>query len=159
MRPLWRTLVLLPLTAVLVVFLLWPLAVLAFESAHGSAGEWSGAYYLKVFSDPFYRGALGHSLILSAAVASGATVCCLGPAWLFAYHEFPGKSAMMAAFALPMSLSGIMVGFFAVIMLGRIGVVPGLLQFLTGRAILSGAAYQMTGLVIAYLYFEIRGAC
>jgi putative spermidine/putrescine transport system permease protein len=57
-----------------------------------------------------------------------------------------------------MSFSGIIVGFLAVIMLGRIGVVPQLLQKLTGTNYLSGSAYQLHGLVIAYLYFEIPRA-
>jgi putative spermidine/putrescine transport system permease protein len=150
-----RTLLLFPLAAVLCALLLWPLAVIGFESLQGTAGAWTPAHYLEILADPLYRNALWHSLFLSAAVASIATLVCLGPAWLFAQYVFPGKRLMRAMFALPMSLSGIMIGFFAILMLGRIGVVPQLAQALIGQPILSGAAYQMTGLVIAYLYFEI----
>ncbi len=151
MTPLWRAALLAPIVAVFSLFLLWPLVVLGLKSAPGGAT----GHYFEILRDPFYRGALAHSLGLSAAVASAATLASLLPAWLFAFHEFHGKSAMRAAFTLPMSLSGIMIGFFAIIMVGRIGIVPSLLFRLTGHAFLSGAAYQMTGLVLAYLYFEI----
>jgi putative spermidine/putrescine transport system permease protein len=155
MKLIERMLLLFPLAAVLFALLLWPLTVIGFESLRGTDHVWTPAHYLEILADPLYRNALWHSLFLSGAVASVGTFVCLGPAWLFAQYEFPGKSAMRALFALPMSLSGIMIGFFAVIMLGRIGVVPRLAQTLIGQPILSGAAYQMTGLVIAYLYFEI----
>jgi putative spermidine/putrescine transport system permease protein len=155
MKLIERTLLLFPLATMLSVLLLWPLAVIGFESLRGTNGVWTTGYYLKILADPLYRDALWHSLLLSSAVASVSTLVCLGPAWLFAQYDFPGKRAMRTVFVLPMSISGIMIGFFAVIMLGRIGVVPQLTQALIGRPILSGAAYQMPGLVIAYLYFEI----
>lgn len=148
----WSALLLLPLVATLFAFLLWPLALLAF----GSAGRGNFfANYLTIFRDPFYSEALVHSLLLSGAVAAAATMLCLPSAWLLARYEFRGKRWLRAGFTLPMSLSGIMVGFLAVIMLGRVGFVPRLAEMLTGRAVLAGAAYQLTGLILAYLYFEI----
>jgi putative spermidine/putrescine transport system permease protein len=148
---------LLPLLVCLCALLLWPLCVLLFESLHGgeSSMQPTLTQYLRIVSDPFYREALLHSLGLSAMAAAASTLLSLGPAWLLAQHEFRGKRLMRAGFTLPISLSGIMIGFFAVVMLGRVGFVPQLSEKLTGEAWLSGAAYQMTGLVIAYLYFEV----
>jgi putative spermidine/putrescine transport system permease protein len=57
-----------------------------------------------------------------------------------------------------MSFSGIIVGFLAVIMLGRIGAVPQLLERVTGTDYTAGWAYRLGGLVLAYLYFEIPRA-
>lgn len=148
-------LLLLPMLAVVFALLLWPLCVLAWSSAHGSGGEWTLNHYRELLADSGYRTALMHSLVLSSLVAAFSTAVCLGPAWFLAQHEFRGKRLLRAAFTLPMSLSGIMVGFLAILMLGRVGFVPKLSERLTGTPWLSGAAYQLTGLVIAYLYFEI----
>lgn len=145
---------LLPLLMVVFALLIWPLSVLAYGSLHQDNAFTFGNYQ-KTLGDPYYRLALWHSLLLSSFVAAFATLVCLGPAWLLAQHEFPGKRLVRAAFTLPLSLSGIMVGFLAVIMLGRVGFVPQMAGRLTGAAWLSGAAYQLPGLVIAYLYFEI----
>jgi putative spermidine/putrescine transport system permease protein len=43
-------------------------------------------------------------------------------------------------------------------MLGRVGAVPALAALLTGRALLAGSAYTVTGLFLAYLYFEVPRA-
>lgn len=165
MKPSARRLLLVPLAAGVVAFLLYPLAALVAASLHAPRGVFASATaakpaaplanYLEIFRNPLYREALVHSVILSVAVALAATLLCLGPAWLLARHDFPGKRLVRAGFALPMSLSGIMVGFLAVIMLGRVGFIPQMTQSLTGHAWLAGASYQLSGLVIAYLYFEI----
>ncbi len=57
-----------------------------------------------------------------------------------------------------MSLSGVIVGFLTIIILGRSGFIPNIAERLTGSAWLSGAAYNFFGLLIAYLYFEIPRA-
>ena len=145
---------LLPLCLVVLALLLAPLGRLADASLHHGP-QLTLANYAKTWGDAYYRTALLHSLVLSFCVASFSTLLCLGPAWLLAHHEFPGKRLIRAAFTLPLSLSGVMVGFLAVIMIGRVGFVPQMAAKLTGFAWFSGVAYQLEGLVIAYLYFEI----
>lgn len=149
-----RLLLLPPLLAVVFGLLVWPLCLLAWGSLH-HGGAVSTANYIALFRDTSCLTALLNSLVLSFLVAAAATALCLGPAWLLARHEFHGKRLVRAAFTLPLSFSGIMVGFLAVIMLGRVGFIPQMTEKTTGTALLSGAAYQLTGLVIAYLYFEI----
>ncbi len=146
-----------PLVVLLLLLLAYPLALLAWKSLHGGE-NFSGANYLLLFTDSAYRRALLNSIILSALVAAISSLVCLAPAWLFANENFAGKSLVRAIFTLPMSFSGIIVGFLAVIMLGRIGAVPQLIERLTGHAYTAGWAYQLGGLVLAYLYFEIPRA-
>ncbi|HVT58210.1 MAG TPA: ABC transporter permease subunit [Thermoanaerobaculia bacterium] len=166
-----RRLALLPLAALLFALLVWPFVHLAVESvlprggildAGGGPGGhrpgFSLANYGQIVRDPLYRGEAIHSLVLSVAVAAASIVLCLAPAWVLVRREFFGKRLLRALLTLPMSFSGIIVGFLGVIMLGRIGFVPRLLERLTGRDYLAGAAYQLTGLVIAYVYFEIPRA-
>ncbi len=137
--------------------LLYPMGLLLRQSLQGAQG-WDLHNYHALFHVGYVRTALFHSLWLSALVAFISTFVCLPPAWLFANQQFPAQRIVRALFTLPMSFSGIIVGFLAVIMLGRIGVVPQLLQKLTGTDFLSGSAYHLHGLVVAYLYFEIPRA-
>lgn len=146
-----------PLTLLLGLLLFYPLCLLFSQSLRGAGGAGTNNYLL-LLSDTLYRRALFHSIILSALVASASTLICLAPAWLFANESFPGKRLVRAVFTLPMSFSGIIVGFLAVIMLGRIGAVPQMFERLTGTDYTAGWAYRLGGLVIAYLYFEIPRA-
>ena len=144
----------LPMMLTIFVLLVWPLCVLGYGSWH-RAGAVGWDNYARLMSDPAYYVSLLHSLTLSFSVAAVSSLLSVGPAWFLARHGFRGKRFVRAAFALPASLSGIMVGFLAVIMLGRVGVIPQAAARWVGTPWLSGAAYQMTGLIIAYLYFEI----
>jgi putative spermidine/putrescine transport system permease protein len=152
-----RWLLCLPLVLLYVMLLGYPLALLLRQSVQMQGGLGLGNYLL-LFSRASYRNALIHSITLSALVASLSTVVCLAPAWLFANERFPGKRMVRAIFTLPMSFSGIIVGFLTVIMFGRIGALPQLFERLTGKAYTSGWAYQLAGLMLAYLYFEIPRA-
>ena len=114
--------------------------------------------YADIVLTPRYRFALLWSFAISLTVAAVSTLTCLAPAWLFVRKEFAGKRLLRAAFALPMSFSGVIVGFLMIIMLGRAGFVPELAERLFGTAWLSGVAYQIAGLLLAYVYFEIPRA-
>jgi putative spermidine/putrescine transport system permease protein len=124
----------------------------------GGGGGLTWAHYRDLVVDPGYRQALLNSLVLSLSVAFFSVFICLAPAWVFATREFRGKALLRAIYALPMSFSGILVGFLMILLLGRIGFLPQILERLTGRAFFSGLAYQFGGLMLAYIYFEIPRA-
>ncbi|HEV3455027.1 MAG TPA: ABC transporter permease subunit [Thermoanaerobaculia bacterium] len=105
-----------------------------------------------------YRTALVNSLALSAATAAAALVLALPPAWVLARVRFRGRDLLRAAISLPLTFSGVLVGFLMIVMLGRVGAVPRLAGLLTGRELLAGAAYTSAGLFLAYLYFEVPRA-
>jgi putative spermidine/putrescine transport system permease protein len=150
----------LPLATLVVGLLAWPVALLARESvglAPSSAG-FTLSSYAAIALDARPRQALLWSLGLSAAIAALSTLLCIAPAWLLVRYTFPGRRVLRAIYALPLSLSGVIVGFLMVIMLGRAGFVPRMTEWLTGEARLASAAYHFAGVVIAYLYFEIPRA-
>jgi putative spermidine/putrescine transport system permease protein len=60
--------------------------------------------------------------------------------------------------SLPLAFSGVIVGFLAIVMLGRVGVIPTLSQALFGQPFGAGLAYALPGLFLAYLFFEIPRA-
>lgn len=147
----------LPLALLLAGLLAIPLVELTALSLRGESGV-SLEHYRNIFLSPTLRAALFTSVTLSAAVALISTVLCLAPAWLFARHEFLGKRLLRAVFALPMALSGIIVGFLVVVTLGNAGLVPQLAEKHLGAVWLSGVAYTLSGVIVAYLYFEIPRA-
>lgn len=157
----------LPLAILVFALLVAPMSLLVFQSLRPGAGildHSSSARgvtlsnYRSLLFDSEYRTALFHSLVLSLGVALVSTLLCLPPAWLLARRAFWGHRLVRAVFTLPMSFSGIIVGFLTVIMVGRIGFVPQLLEKLTGHALFSGLSYRVSGLVLAYVYFEIPRA-
>jgi putative spermidine/putrescine transport system permease protein len=151
----------LPVGVILALLLLWPGLILLRESVGLSDGASSLSFskYADLLLVPHYRGALLGSIGLGLFIAAVSTLLCLAPAWLLVRYHFPGKRLVRAVFALPLSFSGILVGFLMVHTLGRAGVLPTLAERLTGRAWLSGVAYQFGGILLAYLYFEIPRAC
>jgi putative spermidine/putrescine transport system permease protein len=144
----------LPLLVFLLLAVAWPLSHLAAAAATG-AGR--GAFGT-VLAAGRYRTALVNSLALSAAAAAAAVQLSLVPAWILARERFAGRQLLRAAIALPLTFSGVLVGFLMVVMLGRLGAVPLLLEWATGRQLLAGAAYTAAGLFAAYLYFEVPRA-
>lgn len=150
----------LALGAFFVVLLIWPLYCLLQGSLRegNTGGAWTWDNYRAVFASQRNLTALTNSLWISFVVAVASTALCIAPAWLFVRHAFPGKRFVRAVFTLPMSFSGILIGFLSVIMLGRIGAVPKFAEWLTGEPWLSGFAYSVGGVMLAYFYFEIPRA-
>jgi putative spermidine/putrescine transport system permease protein len=116
------------------------------------------ANYALVIKDPFLRGTIGLSLVLSAVVSAVSIALCIGPAWLLVRKDFPGKRLFRAILTLPMAFSGVIIGFLAVIMIGRIGFIPQVSKWLFGIPFGEALAYSLTGLGIAYIWFQIPRA-
>jgi putative spermidine/putrescine transport system permease protein len=114
--------------------------------------------YMAVFTDPFYRSSLALSLTLSMVISVLSILLCMGPAWLLVRRDFPGKRAFRAILTIPMAFSGIIIGFLAVIMIGRIGFIPQITELLIGVRLGEALAYSLTGLGLAYIWFQIPRA-
>ena len=114
--------------------------------------------YAAVFTDPFLRGTILLSVALSVTVSILSIALCIGPAWLLVRKDFAGKRIFRAILTLPMAFSGVIIGFLAVIMIGRIGFVPQLSKWLIGVPLGEALAYSLTGLGLAYIWFQIPRA-
>ena len=153
-RSLTGVLLALPLLLFLTLAVTWPLS-------HLVAGAFSDTGWTalrQVLAAGRYRTALVNSLALSAAAAVCSVVLAVGPAWVLARERFPGRDLLRVAISLPLTCSGVLVGFLMVVMVGRVGAIPEFLGYLTGRRMFAGAAYTLTGLFLAYLYFELPRA-
>jgi putative spermidine/putrescine transport system permease protein len=144
----------LPLLLFLAGVVAWPLAHLAGRAFTGAGGD----AFRQVVAAGRYRTALVNSLALSAAAAVTSVLLSLGPAWALARQRFRGRDLLRTAISLPLTFSGVLVGFLMVVLLGRIGAIPKVIEAVAGREMFSGAAYTFAGLFLAYLYFEIPRA-
>lgn len=136
--------------------------VAAFGESEASTAAWwtqmTWENYLAVWTDKQTREAIVLSLVISVVVSVLSIVLCIGPAWLLVRREFLGKRLFRAILTVPMAFSGIIIGFLAVIMIGRVGVIPLLSDWLIGVPIGEALAYSLTGLGIAYIWFQIPRA-
>ncbi len=151
-RPAWRGLVpALPAVVIVALGFFVPIARLATRAFSGGDG---GSAFARFFGHAPYVRALFTSLVLSLVVASIAVVIALPIAVALARGRFWGRRLLRAFYAVPLALSGVVIGFLAVAMLGNAGAVP------TAFAMpsLAGVAYGTSGLLIAYLYFELPRA-
>jgi putative spermidine/putrescine transport system permease protein len=148
---------LLPLAVLLTAAFLVPLALLLRTASGGTAAVLARAL-ADVWREPHTRRALGNGVGLSAAVSLAALLVCLPAAWLLAGRPFRGKRMARLVLSLPLAFSGVIVGFLAIVMFGRVGFVPGVTAALFGRPLGSGLAYALPGLFLAYLFFEIPRA-
>ncbi len=149
-------LLLLPLAAVLGFFLLWPLALVLWESLYLDGG-FSLENYLTLFVRSLYRESLATSLLLSASTALLGTAIGL-PLSYFVYKSGGRtKSFLLALTAVPLTFSGLVVGFAFIVLLGTSGFLTLILRELFGINPLEFSSFLFTwrGLVIAYLYFLI----
>ena len=172
------SLYIMPLVVFFAAVMIIPLANMVFQgfvppqsmleagsAMHSATGEFvirwrdlTTANYLAVFTDSSTRAALFLSLGISVVVSILSIILCIGPAWLLVRREFWGKRTFRAILTLPMAFSGIIIGFLAVIMIGRIGAIPLFTNWLFGVPVFEALAYSLTGLGIAYIWFQIPRA-
>jgi putative spermidine/putrescine transport system permease protein len=148
----WRGLIpALPAVLIVTLGFFVPIASLATRAFAGGDGA---SAFGRFFGHAAYVRALLTSVVLSLVVASMAVVIALPIAVALARGRFWGRRLLRACFAVPLALSGVVIGFLAVAMLGNAGAVPTAL----GAPSLAGTAYATSGLLIAYLYFELPRA-
>lgn len=146
-------LLLLPAAVVLLAFFLIPLLRLIMQSLITENG-FSLANYWLILADPLYRISLWNSLWLSASITMISLVLCTPIALFLARAKSSFRQLVRAGLLFPLSFPGIVVGFMIILIFGNTGLVPTLAKAVTGRTWFA-IAYQLSGLFLAYLYFEI----
>ncbi len=144
---------LIPIVIIFSFFFLYPLVILFITSLKGADGL-TLHNYTQMLTNPYYSSALVNSLVLSFAVTVVSLVISGVLAFFLARHEFPGKTIYFTLLTFPMSFPGVVVGFMIIILFGSTGVMPALLEALTGEKSMV-FAYTIFGIFLAYLYFQI----
>jgi len=152
----WVYLLLVPIAAVLVLFLLWPFALVLWESLF-SDGRLSLVNYSALLFKGLYRESLATSLILSFSTAFIGTAVGIPLSYILYRSGRKTRGLMMAINAVPLTFSGLVVGFSFIVLLGTSGFISLLLKKYFGVNPLNFSAFLFTwkGLMIAYLYFLI----
>jgi iron(III) transport system permease protein len=110
------------------IFLIYPLIRLFYDSFTNEAGLFTLANFREFFTDSFYLRSLTNSLILGAATVLTTSLLGIPVAFLLLRYEFPGRRLFSYLTIIPMimpPLVGVM-GF--VFILGRAGTINVLLQ-------------------------------
>ena len=143
----------LPFILLLAALLLWPLGVLALRSLSGDTGFGVGEY-LAVITTPRYWRALFNTLLLALVSTTLALVICIPAAVYIELGDSRDRRVLAVLLSIPLSLPGIVIGFFVILYFGNAGVVPQLFEILTGERQLN-IAYSFGGLLLGYVYFQI----
>ena len=110
----------LPLLLFLVLAVAWPIAELAARAFTTNGG----AAFGKVLAAGRYRASLVNSLALSSVAAVVSVLLSLWPSWVLARERFRGRDLLRTVISLPLTFSGVLVGFLMVVLLGRVGALP-----------------------------------
>ncbi|WP_246210763.1 ABC transporter permease [Phytoactinopolyspora alkaliphila] len=143
----------LPLLIMVSCLLLWPLGVIAVRSMRSDDGFTLGRYGDVLTSSNYLE-----SFLITSVLAIGSTVIALllcVPAALYLERTRTRTSrAISVGLTIPLSLPGIVIGFFVILLFGTTGLFPVTADQLFGSPI-GQIAYTFTGLLIGYLYFNI----
>lgn len=143
-----------PVLLLLGAGLVIPLIVLLEESLTSSKGEFTLANYAAVVNSLSYRRALLNTVLIAVASTVLALVLCFPIAVYIERSASRWRNALAVALTIPLSLPGIVIGFFVILLFGLTGFVPQLFLLLTGERQLN-FAYTFGGMLLGYLYFQI----
>lgn len=140
----------LPLVVALAVLLIWPLVILAIRSVSGTESGNPFERYFAVLTDSGYLTSFGITGLLAFTSTLLALLLCV-PAALYIERARTRTTQLVAVgLTIPLSLPGIVIGFFVILFFGTQGLIP----VLTGNPI-GQIAYTFGGLLLGYLYFNI----
>src|SRR6202011_315786 len=131
---------LVPLAA-LVLFFLYPLAIIALRSVIEPDGAFGLGNYARILGAQNFWRAAGHSLVMSGAVTALAVLFGLLVAFALTRCKIPGRALIAGAVALPLIAPSLVQGLGLIFLLGRNGLVS--------RTFGEVDIYGLPGLVIA----------
>lgn len=138
----------------LCLLLFWPLLSLGLKSLTGEGGGISFSLYFEVLTSQQYIRSFINTFMLSVLSTLIALVICI-PAGIYIEGDSGRDREFLAvALTVPLSLPGIVIGFFVIITFGFTGVVPKLIEIVTGRRALA-FSYTFYGMLLGYIYFQI----
>lgn len=143
-----------PFLVVLGAFLLYPLLVLALRSLSGEGGGFSLELYVDTLTSPRYGRAFGFTALLAVTSTVVALLICVPSAIYIEGGRSRARRVAAVALTVPLSLPGIVIGFFVILGFGRTGVVTEVLGAVTPWRT-PQLAYTFWGLLLGYVYFQI----
>ena len=146
-------LVLMLMLAPVLLFSVYPVAVLVANSFGVGISPAGGGFTLEHYGRAVASKSVASALGNSVLIAFGSVSISLGLVLPIVLREgdrrkAAGSSVTDAVLTLPIALPGIIVGFFAIVVVGRTGLLALLWEGL------SGFSYLFGGMLLAYVYFS-----
>jgi putative spermidine/putrescine transport system permease protein len=143
-----------PLIVLLAAFLIWPLFIMAGRSLGGAESVFSLQVYREVLTDPLLLRAFGYTALLSTLATVVSLAICTPAAIYIEGPQSVWRRVAAVALAAPLSLPGIVIGFFVILGFGRTGVFTDFLRTITDLRN-PQFAYTFWGMLLGYVYFAI----
>jgi len=147
---------LIPFVLFLGFFEVYPLMIMFSRSFVSETGNLTFDYYLKIIQEPQYYRAIFNSLgfAMTCSLVGGLGGTLIG----YYASRLPAKqrSLLLSIYSLPMTLSGLVVAFSFIVLLGRNGVINLIVQkiFNLPKSTYFDI-YSWYGLVVVYAFYQI----
>jgi putative spermidine/putrescine transport system permease protein len=149
-------LLILPFVLFVGIFEIYPIINMAYRSLFDLNGNFTLENYINAFTKPQFQMAIRNSLLFAAAASLVGGIGGTFVAALAVRLPARWRNLLLSLYALPMTLSGLVVAFAFIVLLGRNGV----LNLLVRRAFglpptVYFNLYDWPGIVMVYAFFQI----
>lgn len=149
-------LLILPFVLFVGIFEIYPIINMAYRSFFDLNGNFTLENYINAFTKPQFQMAIRNSLLFAAAASLVGGIGGTFVAALAVRLPARWRNLLLSLYALPMTLSGLVVAFAFIVLLGRNGV----LNLLVRRAFglpptVYFNLYDWPGIVMVYAFFQI----
>jgi ABC-type uncharacterized transport system permease subunit len=151
-----EVLLLIPFILFVGLFEIYPILNMAYRSLFDLNGNFTLANYINAFTKPQFRFAIRNSLLFATAASLVGGIGGTFVAALAVRLPARWRNLLLSLYALPMTLSGLVVAFAFIVLLGR----NGILNLLVRRAFglpptFYFNLYDWPGIVMVYAFFQI----
>lgn len=151
-----EVLLLVPFLVFVNLFELYPILNMAIRSLHDQDGNFTFQNYINILTKPQFQTAIRNSLLFATAASLVGGIGGTFVAALAVRLPARWRNLLLSLYALPMTLSGLVVAFAFIVLLGRNGV----LNLLVRRAFglpptVYFNLYDWPGIVMVYAFFQI----
>ena len=148
---------LVPFVGFLLFFEIYPLINMAIRSFFdNNTGEFTFQNYVNVFTQPQFRTAIRNSLLFATACSMVGAVGGTFVGYIASHISPKYRNLLLSLYSLPLTLSGLVVAFSFIVLLGRNGVINLLVRQIFGlpRSVYFDV-YSWYGLVVVYAFYQI----
>ena len=148
---------LLPFLGFLLLFEIYPLINMAVRSFFDNdTGQFTWQNYYNVFFQPHFRAAIRNSLLFATACSMVGAVGGTFVGYVATQLSPRARRLLLSLYSLPLTLSGLVVAFAFIVLLGRNGVLNLLARQIFGlpRNVYFNV-YSWHGLVVVYSFYQI----
>jgi ABC-type Fe3+ transport system permease subunit len=139
----------------MVLFIIFPFINIFLNSFKTQwTGEWTLQNWKNVFTYPQYINALKNSLLFAGGSTLLAAILGSIIGWISLRLSDKSVDILRSIFSIPMTLSGLVVAFSFMVLLGRSGVYNTLISLL-GLDFLRFPLYSWEGLLVVYAFYNI----